>query len=45
MSDEFYIEMAKSLVCVMDKKEVREILKGEGWDKSEIAAFIEVSGV
>ena len=35
------VEMAMSLVCVLDKKQVTEILLGEQWSKVDIENFIE----
>lgn len=40
--DEFEFEdMAMSLVCVLDKSMVTEILLGEQWSQDEINRFIE----
>ena len=35
------VEMAMSLVCVLDKDVVKEILLGEQYIEADIAAFIE----
>jgi len=40
MDQDTFIEVAKSLVCVMDREEVIAILEGENWDEEDITAFI-----
>jgi len=40
MDDYKFMEIAKSLVCVLDKNNVKEILLGEQWLIAEIKEFI-----
>ena len=35
------LEMARSLVCLMSKDEVRAMLDGEGYSKVDVEEFIE----
>ena len=41
LDDDVVLEMAKSLVCVLEKDHVTAILLGEGWTEDEIIYFIE----
>lgn len=41
LEDDVVLEMAKSLVCVLDRDQVTAILLGEGWIEDEIFYFIE----
>ena len=36
-----YVEMCKSLVCILDPDSVIELLRGEGFTIGEIESFIE----
>ena len=42
MDDEKFNEMAKSLVCLMDKEQLKDLLLGEQWVPEEIEEFIEM---
>ena len=41
MDDYKFMEIAKSLVCILNKHDVKEILLGEQWTIEEIKEFIE----
>ncbi len=41
LEDDIVLEIAKSLVCVLEKDQVTAILLREGWTEDEIIYFIE----
>jgi len=40
MDQDLFVEIAKSLVCVMDREDIIAMLEGEGWEEEDITAFI-----
>ena len=40
MTEQMFLHMATSLVCVLDENMVRALLEGENYDEDEIDEFI-----